>query len=35
MEVEDEYVASGDDAEEDVEDRKGHIFSVKGYTSPT
>jgi len=35
MEVEDEYVASGDDVEVDVEVRKVHRSSIKGNTSPT
>jgi len=35
MEVEDEYVTSGDDIEVDMEVWKGHKSSIKGNTSPT
>ena len=35
MEIEDEYVASGDDVEVDMEVRKGHISSMKGNASPS
>ena len=35
MEIEDEYVASRDDVEVDIEVRKGHKSSMKGNSSPT